>query len=54
MTLIYDDIMNIYVWVDVEDHNNELSPQFDDEESAIEWYSVVSKHIFSEFGLTKD
>jgi len=54
MTLIYDDIIDVYIWVDVDDHNNELSPQFDDEESAIKWYGIVSKHIFSEFGLTKD
>jgi phage-related protein len=54
MTLIYDDIMDAYIWVDENDHNNELSPQFDDQESAIEWYGVVSAHIFNEFGITGD
>jgi len=54
MTLIYDDIMDVYVWVDVDDHNNELSPQFNDEDSAIKWYGMVSAHILSEFGITKD
>jgi hypothetical protein len=54
MTLIYDDIMDAYIWVDVDNHNNELSPQFDNQESAIEWYGIVSAHILSEFGVTGD
>lgn len=52
MTLIYDEFNDVYIWVDVNNHDNELSPQFDDEESAIQWYGTVSKHIFEEYGLT--
>ena len=54
MTLIYDDYNDVWVWVDVDNHDNELSPQFDEEESAVEWYGIVSAHILSEYGLTED
>jgi hypothetical protein len=54
MTLIHDDIMDVYIWVDEDDHNNDLSPHFDDQESAIEWYGRVSAHILNEFGITGD
>jgi hypothetical protein len=52
MTLILDDYNGVYVWVDVNDHNNELSPHFDYEEDAIQWYGRVSAHILDEFGIT--
>ena len=52
MTLILDDYNGVYVWVDVDDHNNELSPHFDYEEDAIQWYGRVSAHILDEFNIT--
>jgi hypothetical protein len=52
MTLILDDYNGVYVWVDVDDHNNELSPHFDYEEDAIQWYGRVSAHILDEFDIT--
>ena len=51
MTLIFDEYNEIYVWVDVNDHDTELSPRFDDEEGAIQWYGTISKHIFEEYGI---
>lgn len=54
MTLIYDDYQQVYIWVDTDDHDNDLSPHFDDQEGAMTWYSKVSKHILSEFGLIRD
>lgn len=54
MTLYYDEIDNVYVWVETDNQNIELSPQFDDEESAIQWYGKVSKIIFDEYGITND
>lgn len=54
MTLLYDDHNGVYVWVDVDDNNHKLSPHFDYEEDAIQWYGRMSKNIFSEYGITKD
>jgi hypothetical protein len=54
MTLIYDDYLQVYIWVDVDDHDNDLSPHFDDQEGALKWYSTVSAHMLSEFGITGD
>jgi hypothetical protein len=53
MTLILDDYNGVYVWVDVDDHNKELSPHFDYEEDAIQWYGRVSAHILDEFGVSE-
>ena len=52
MTLIYDELNDCYVWVEVDDENIELSPQFDTEEDAIQWYGRVSKIMFEEFGIS--
>jgi hypothetical protein len=52
MTLILDDYNGVYVWVDVNNHDNELSPHFDYEEDAIQWYGRISSHILNEFGIT--
>ena len=41
MTLIYDDFDDVYVWVEDNDHNIALCPEYDDEESARQWYSRV-------------
>jgi hypothetical protein len=54
MTLIYDDYNDCWVWVDVDQQDLELSPHFDYEEDAIQWYGRISKHVFSEFGITNE
>jgi hypothetical protein len=54
MKLLCDDYKEIYVWVDDMNEDIELSPHFDYEEDAIQWYGRISKHIFSEYGITKD
>jgi hypothetical protein len=54
MRLICDDYNEVYVWVDDNDENIELSPHFDYEEDAIQWYGRISKDVFSEYGITKD
>ena len=41
MKLIFDEFNDIWVWVEDEDHNDELSPQFDFEEDAIRWYDRI-------------
>jgi hypothetical protein len=37
MQLICDDVNNIYVWVEDDDENVELSPHFDYEEDGLLW-----------------
>lgn len=54
MTLTYDDYNQVYVWVDVDDHDRTMSPHFDYEEDAVQWYGRISKHIFDEYGINKD
>ena len=54
MRLILDDYNGVYVWVDDHDDNEEMSPHFDYEEDAIQWYGKISKDIFNEYGITKD
>lgn len=51
MTLSYDEFHNEYVWVETHDENIELSPRFDEEEYAIQWYGRISTIIFEEFGI---
>ena len=51
MTLIYDEFDEIYVWVETHDENIELSPHYDDEASAQQWYGRVSSIMFEEFGV---
>jgi len=53
MTLFYDDFDGVYVWVETHDENIELSPRFDDEDSAIAWYGRVAEIMFGEFGVTQ-
>lgn len=45
MKLIIDDYNQIYVWVDDEDHDNELSPHFDYEEDAIAWRERMKQEL---------
>ena len=54
MRLILDDYNGVYVWVDDNNENEELSPHFDHEEDAIQWYGKISKDIFEEYGITGD
>jgi hypothetical protein len=48
MTLIYDDFDDVYVWVESNNHNIELSPQYDSEEAARLWQrriiDIVKNH----------
>lgn len=37
MTLIYDEYAEVWVWVEENNHDIELSPQFDYEEAARLW-----------------
>lgn len=53
MTLVLDDKNQIYYWCDNEDETLCLSPHFDYEEDAIQWYGRISKQILSEFGVEK-
>lgn len=45
MKLICDDYNQIYVWVDDQDHDLELSPHFDYEEDAIEWKNRMKREL---------
>jgi len=51
MRLLNDELNGVYVWVDDNDENVELSPHFDYEEDAIQWYGRIAKDIFEEFGI---
>jgi hypothetical protein len=53
MTLIYDDFDEVYIWVDSQDHNVELSPEYDDEASARQWYGKVAAIMLAEFGTKR-
>jgi hypothetical protein len=53
VTLFYDEFDDVYVWVETDDENIELSPRFDDEEGAIQWYGRIAKIMFEEFGVTR-
>lgn len=37
MTLIYDEYADVWVWVETNNHDIALSPEFDEEESARLW-----------------
>lgn len=52
MRLEADDKNQVYYWVD-DDTDECLSPHFDYEEDAIQWYGNVAKQILSEFGVEK-
>lgn len=45
MKLLYDDYNQVYVWVDDEDHDHELSPRFDYEEDAELWFKRMKKEV---------
>ena len=54
MTLIYDALNDCYVWVEVDDENIELSPQFDTEEDAMQWYGRLATIMFEDFGINDE
>lgn len=43
MNLIFDEYEGVWIWVKTLDENYELSPRFDTEEDAQEWYNTVRK-----------
>ena len=45
MRLILDDYNGVYVWVDDNNENEELSPHFDYEEDAIQWQNRMRKEL---------
>lgn len=45
MKLICDDYNQVYVWVDDNDHDLDLSPRFDYEEDALEWFQRMKKEL---------
>jgi hypothetical protein len=45
MKLLVDDINEVYVWVDDNDENIELSPHFDYEEDAIQWCDRMKREL---------
>ena len=45
MTLILDDYNQVYVWVDDTDHEHELSPRFDYEEDANQWFERIKQEV---------
>lgn len=53
MRLIWDNIGHAYVWVDTNNDDATLSPYFDTEEEAIQWYGRVAEIMFEEFGVKK-
>lgn len=46
MKLISDDLNQVYVWVDDFDENEELSPHFDYEEDAYQWFERMKQEMF--------
>ena len=45
MKLLYDDYNLIYVWVDDDDENIEISPHFDYEADADQWYNQMKEEF---------
>jgi hypothetical protein len=45
MKLLYDDYNQIYVWIDDNDENVELSPHFDYLEDAEQWFQRIKQEV---------
>lgn len=45
MKLLHDDYNLVYVWVDDNDADNELSPRFDYEEDAEQWFERMKVEV---------
>ena len=41
MKLIFDEFNDVWIWVEHDDHDVELSPHFDFEEDAVRWYDRI-------------
>lgn len=51
MKLLMDEWNGVYVWVEDHDENIELSPHFDYEEDAIQWYKHVRGLMLDRLGI---
>lgn len=52
MQMTFDISNRCYYWlIEQEDSDIVVSPEFKSEESAIEWYGLVSREILSEYGI---
>lgn len=45
MKLLCDDYNQVYVWVDDDDPDHELSPRFDYEEDAEQWFNRIKTEV---------
>lgn len=45
MKLLHDDYNQIYVWVDDYNEDDELSPHFDYEEDAYQWFVRMKEEV---------
>jgi hypothetical protein len=45
MKLLHDDYNLVYVWVDDDNEDIELSPHFDYEEDADQWFERMKKEV---------
>jgi hypothetical protein len=48
MTLIHDDIDDVWVWVMDSNYDDELSPEFDTQEYALRWRGRISQELQSD------
>lgn len=46
--------VGLYTWVDTDNNDMVLSPYFDSEEEAIQWYKRVAEIMFDEFGVKNE
>lgn len=54
MRIVWDNIGLAYVWVDTDNDDTALSPYFDTEEEAMQWYGRVAEIMFEEFGVNHE
>ena len=45
MKLLFDEFEQHWVWVSLDDENNELSPAFDESQYAMKWLFDISKAL---------
>lgn len=45
MKLLFDEFEQHWVWVALDDENNELSPPFDESQYAMKWLFDISKAL---------
>lgn len=51
MKLTFNKLNQTYVWVNDYNESEELSPHYDCEQRAIQWYGKISQDIFDEYGI---